>query len=94
MKKGKCEAPNPLHALLPGAKIDHEKGKISINVGISTETLIFNIGGVRFETYRSTLHKQPHSPLANKEFLKKHYRPDHKDYFFDRDPDTFKVPLH
>ena len=46
-------------ALLPGAKIDNENGKISVNVGISSETVIFNIGGIQFETFRSTLLKQP-----------------------------------
>jgi hypothetical protein len=43
---------SPLMALLPGAKIDKEKGKISVNVGISSETVIFNIGGIKFETFR------------------------------------------
>ncbi|XP_071140111.1 potassium voltage-gated channel protein Shaw-like [Mytilus edulis] len=92
-KKGKCENISPLHALLPGAKITNGGAKISVNVGISPETLIFNIGGVKFETYHSTLLKQPKSSLAKKEFLLKHYRPEFKDYFFDRDPDTFKVVL-
>ena len=45
---------SPLMALLPVAKIDNEKGKNSINVGISSEAVIFNIGGVQFETFRST----------------------------------------
>jgi hypothetical protein len=42
-KKAKVENPCPLHALLPGAKIDSESGKISVNVGISAETFINNI---------------------------------------------------
>jgi hypothetical protein len=53
--------------------------------------LLVIFGGVKFETYTSTLYKQPNSPLANKEFLAKHYRPETRDYFFDRDPDAFKV---
>jgi hypothetical protein len=48
---------NPLMALLPGANIDNDQGKISINVGISSETVISNIGGVQFEIFRSTLLK-------------------------------------
>jgi hypothetical protein len=46
-KKKKDDKHSPLIALLPGAKIDNEKGKISVNVGISSETVIFNIGGVK-----------------------------------------------
>lgn len=80
-----------LHALLPGAKINASKGTILVNIGTSKETLIFNIGGTKFETYRSTLYKIPRSPLADENFLKKHFREDKGDYFFDRDPDVFKV---
>ena len=51
MGKTKKDVKNsPLMAILPGANIDNQKGKISINVGISSETVIFNIGGVKFET--------------------------------------------
>lgn len=90
-KRNKDDKQSPLIALLPGAKIDSEKGKITVNIGISKETVIFNIGGVKFETYRSTLYRQPDSPLANEEFLQKHFRPNRKEYFFDRDPAMFKV---
>ena len=55
-------------ALLPGAKFEKEKGKISINVRISSETVIFNIGDIKFETFRSTLLKQPASFLADPSF--------------------------
>lgn len=41
--------------------------------------------------FRSTLHRLPNSPLANSKFLKEHYRPEKKEYFFDRDPDVFRV---
>ena len=90
-KKKKDSKHSPLMALLPGAKIDNEKGNISINVGISSETVIFNIGGVKFETFRSTLLKQPESFLADPSFLSRYYRPQQGEYFFDRDPDMFKV---
>ena len=82
---------NLLMALLPGAKINNEQGKISINVGISSETVIFNIGGVQFEMFRSTLLKQPESSLADLSFLSKYHRPQQEDYFFDKDPDMLKV---
>jgi hypothetical protein len=50
-KKQKDAKHIPLMALLPGAKIDNGQGSISINVGISSETVIFNIGGVQFEMF-------------------------------------------
>lgn len=90
-KKRKDAKHSPLMALLPGAKIDNEKGNISINVGISSETVIFNIGGINFETFRSTLLKQPESFLSDPSFLSRYYRQQQGDYFFDRDPGMFKV---
>ena len=80
-KKNKDVKHSPLMALLPGAKLDNEKGKISINVGISSEAVIFNIGGVQFETFRSTLLKQPESSLADPSFLSRYHRPQQGDYF-------------
>ncbi|XP_067653644.1 potassium voltage-gated channel protein Shaw-like [Haliotis asinina] len=82
-----------LHALMPGARINKGNKKITINVGTSNETILFNVGGSQFETYRSTLNRLPFSPLADEDFLKKHYREDRKEYFFDRDPDVFKAIL-
>ena len=81
----------PLMVLLPGAKLDNEKGKKSINVGISSETVIFNIGGVQFKTFRSALLKQPEHSLADPSFLSRYHRPQQGDYFFDRDPNMLKV---
>ena len=78
-------------ALLPGTKIDNEKGKNSVNVGIFSETVIFNIRGIQFETIRSTLLKQPESFIVDPSFLSRYYRPQQGDYVFDRDPDMFKV---
>ena len=74
-KKKKDAKHSPLMVLLPGAKIDNEKGKISVNVGISSETVIFNIGGVKFETFRSTLLKQPESSLVDSSSFSRYYRP-------------------
>ncbi|XP_061185296.1 potassium voltage-gated channel protein Shaw-like [Saccostrea echinata] len=93
-KKGGLANQNLLHALLPGAKVDKKKGgKISVNMAFSRERVVFNVGGTRFETYRSTLHSQPNSPLADDTFLKRYYNEDRKEYFFDRDPDVFKAIL-
>lgn len=93
-KKGGLANQNLLHALLPGAKLDKKNGgKISVKVGISNEIVMFNVGGTKFETYRSTLCSQPNSPLADDTFMKRHYNEDRKEYFFDRDPDVFKAIL-
>lgn len=54
-------------------------------------TLVFNVGGVTFETYMSTLLRLPNSRLNNTDFLHEHFRPERSDYFFDRDADAFKV---
>ena len=32
-------------------------------------------------------------PLKDNEFLEANHRPDKNDYFFDRDPDAFKVRI-
>lgn len=79
-------------AMMPGAEID-KKGRVLVNIATSRETLIFNIGGVNFETYRSTLNRLPNSPLADDKFLSKNFRPEKGDYFFDRDPDVFRATL-
>lgn len=93
-KKGGLANQNLLHALLPGAKLDKKNGgKISVKVGISNDIVMFNVGGTKFETYRSTLCSQPNSPLADDSFMKRHYNEDRKEYFFDRDPDVFKAIL-
>ena len=57
----------------------------------SMETLTFNVGGKRFETYASTLDRDCNCLLSKKAFLQAHYRKDTGEYFFDRDPDIFKV---
>ncbi|KAK3599703.1 hypothetical protein CHS0354_037174 [Potamilus streckersoni] len=79
-------------AMMPGAKI-LKKGKIILNVATSKETVVFNVGGKKFETYCSTLRAQPNSRLADEKFLKSHFREEQKDYFFDKDPDIFRVVL-
>ncbi|XP_060075185.1 potassium voltage-gated channel subfamily C member 1-like [Ylistrum balloti] len=92
--KGREEGKNQsiLAALLPGAKIQ-SGGKVVVNVGTTRETVIFNVGGTRFETFKSTLHSQPEFALADENFLQRHFRKDAGDYFFDRDPDMFKCIL-
>ncbi|XP_060601075.1 potassium voltage-gated channel protein Shaw-like [Ruditapes philippinarum] len=57
------------------------------------ETLTFNIGGVIFETYRSTIMRIQSGPLTDESFLEVNQRPGKNDYFFDRDPDAFKIVL-
>ncbi|KAL3884605.1 hypothetical protein ACJMK2_024732 [Sinanodonta woodiana] len=79
-------------AMMPGAEMN-KKGKIILKVSTSKETVVLNVGGTRFETYWSTLHAQPNSKLADGTFLNSHFRKDQGDYFFDKDPDIFRVVL-
>jgi hypothetical protein len=57
------------------------------------ETVILNVGGQRFETYRSTLRRLRTCKLANDSEMIKYYRPEKGDYFFDRDGKAFTVIL-
>ena len=57
------------------------------------DIVVFNIGGEIFETLRETLQRDNISALSNEEFLRQHYRPRAGGYFFDRDPDIFRVSI-
>ena len=57
------------------------------------DVVVFNIGGEIFETLRETLQRDNISALSNEEFLRQHYRPRAGGYFFDRDPDIFRVSI-
>jgi hypothetical protein len=80
-----------LSAMIPGAKVDDKDGTITVQSSAIQGTIVFNIGGMKFETSKSILHSVPNSPLADDMLLRRHYRPATGDYFFDRDPDMFKV---
>lgn len=55
----------------------------------SKETVIINVGGQIFETYRSTL-KRLKTPIFNcEDMFRLYFRKSHGDYFFDRDPTAF-----
>ena len=71
----------------------HQQSSIDVTVPdpFTQDTLTFNVGGKRFETYASTLDRDCNCLLSRKSFLQAHYRKDTGEYFFDRDPDVFKV---
>ena len=56
-------------------------------------TVLFNVGGKRFETYRSTLKRLKGSFFADDDKLSAYFRHKHGDYFFDRDPTAFNCVL-
>lgn len=64
----------------------------SVNVG-EEDRVVFNIGGVIFETLARTLKfpKRPVSKLLDKAFLARHWDSTRDEYFFDRDPAAFQV---
>lgn len=57
------------------------------------ETVILNVGGQIFETYKSTLTRLKTCKLARQSELRRYYREGKGDYFFDRDPQLFSVVL-
>lgn len=61
---------------------------------VDDETILLNVGGQIFETFASTLKRSAKTcKLSNEAFLRSHYRVSHGDYFFDRDPDSFRSIL-
>ena len=61
------------------------------SLGESDEKIVFNVGGRKFETFKDTLRQDGRCLLCDDEFLENHYRKDKGVYFFDRDPDIFRV---
>lgn len=59
----------------------------------SQETVIINVGGQVFETFKSTLRRLRSCKLASEKSMRKYYREDKGDYFFDRDPYAFNIIL-
>ncbi|CAG5125486.1 unnamed protein product [Candidula unifasciata] len=53
------------------------------------ETVIINVGGQIFETYRTTIRKLRTPIFHTKDNLQLYYRKSRGDYFFDRDPTAF-----
>ncbi|XP_056591454.1 potassium voltage-gated channel subfamily D member 3-like [Triplophysa dalaica] len=56
------------------------------------ELIVLNVSGRRFQTWRTTLDRYPDTLLGSteKEFF---YNEETKEYFFDRDPDSFRSVL-
>lgn len=82
-----------LAALIPGAKFDPRTLEVSASSDPEAPTVVFNIRGTIFETYRSNLYRKNLSNLSNEEFLSQFYRGTLNDYFFDRDPSLFSSVL-
>ncbi|GFO26149.1 potassium voltage-gated channel protein shaw [Plakobranchus ocellatus] len=55
----------------------------------SRETVILNVGGQTFETYRSTLRRLRTPIFDSDAVLQRYFRRSHGDYFFDRDATAF-----
>lgn len=91
--KNKVLNAHVLAALAPGAKVDYKKLEIAVNSDPEATTLVLNVGGELFETYKSTLKKHGGTNLSDELFLRKFYRESRKDYFFDRDPVCFRSVL-
>ena len=58
-----------------------------------SQFLVINVGGVRFQTYKSSLKLMSKSRLANLSPASNDYDPVRNEYFFDRDPSSFEAIL-
>ncbi len=67
---------------------DDEEDEEDIN-----DTVIVNVGGIRHEVCRATLHRVPGSKLASLETLVNHFRRKSNEYYFDRHPGVFSAIL-
>ena len=93
MPKSKVLNKHVLAALVPGARVDNTTFEIAVETDADAPTVIFNVGGVIFETYRSTLCRHTDTNVSDEAFLEKFYRHTQKDYFFDHDPVCFSAVL-
>ena len=57
------------------------------------DTIIINCGGVKHEVLRKTLQRHPETRLTKIIEMKKHYREQAKEFYFDRDPYIFAAIL-
>lgn len=78
---------------LPGVSVS-DGMSCSDGFSVNDETILINVGGQVFETYISTLNRLAcKCKLTNELFLRRHFRANHGDFFFDRDPDAFRCVL-
>ncbi|XP_053375891.1 potassium voltage-gated channel protein Shaw-like isoform X3 [Mercenaria mercenaria] len=71
--------------------VSPSSSKCNCDKGKSKETVIINVGGNVFETFRSTLKRFKTCKLSDEREMMKYFRPDKGDYFFDRDPYAFNI---
>lgn len=67
----------------------HDKTKSQRKKKDPYETVIINVGGQVFETYRTTIRRLRTPIFQSKDSLQLYYRKSKGDYFFDRDPTAF-----
>lgn len=60
---------------------------------LTGKRIVINVGGTRFETYRSTLRLLPESRLAQLSPTNSDFDSTRVEYFFDRDPSSFAAIL-
>lgn len=66
----------------------------SENENASTERIVFNVSGLIFETYVSTLQRYPDTLLGDPELRAKYYDEKYGYYFFDRHRESFESILY
>ncbi|KAL5110752.1 Potassium voltage-gated channel subfamily A member 2 [Taenia crassiceps] len=71
----------------------HQDGSATENPSVSSEKIIFNVSGLIFETYASTLNKFPSTLLGDPVKRAQFYDPRRGHYFFDRHRESFESIL-
>ena len=79
---------------VPNNRKTGAKGKKGTTDGSSSDRVVINISGERFETLRSTLAKYPDTLLGNEKRRKYYYDKVHNEYFFNRHRQAFEAILY
>lgn len=82
--------------LNPGTRsrsVSPMSSKCSCDKAKAKETVIINVGGTVFETFKSTLKRLNTCKLADEQEMMKYHRAETGDFFFDRDPYAFSIIL-
>ena len=69
------------------------RNQVGFGPNEKSESIVFDVGGTRFETYSGTLKKLPNTKLFHLNRDSPNYRPKTNDYYFDRDPKIFRGVL-
>ncbi|XP_074640318.1 uncharacterized protein LOC141898366 [Tubulanus polymorphus] len=88
-----CAAPQGCFKNKKPKDLEIQIKNTELTTSAAEKTVVFNIGGKRFETYESTLKKIAGSKLSQLRETDEEYRRELGEYFFDRNPKLFGFVL-